>query len=364
MKHYTLLIVALFAAISSYAIAPITGTASVCTGSTVTLSDATTGGAWSSSTTTTATVGTGGIVTGVAAGVATISYTSGGSTATFSITVNAVPMLSSSLTPPAICDSSVFNYNPSGSTIGSEFDWFRVSVTGIYGSTTGNGTGNPYEILFNTTDDPISVTYIYIIYYNGCLNEENVSVIVNPIPVLSSALTLPGICDSTGMITYTPTSSTPGAVFEWDRPAVFGITPTTSFSTVGSGGIAERLTDDAHHPITVTYFYRLGIGSCTNLYTQAVNVTIDSCAFLATPTIANLATIEITPNPTTGPITINKLQPNDEIEIYSLLGKKVFTHKQLSGSSATIDLINEPGGVYFARINSAGIIQTQKIVKQ
>ena len=454
MKHYTLLILALFAAISSYAIAPIVGPTTVCAGDTIFLSDATLGGTWSSSATATASVGTNGHVIGIAAGVATISYTSGGSTAIMSVTVNALPVLSSSLTPaticdstayfyaptsfttgvsfawsrpyvsgiadssasgtgavseilfnttplpisaiytytlststcsntenvsvivnpkpmlssslnpPPICDSTIFSYTPSSSTIGSEFDWFRVAATGIHGSSTGSGTGNPLEQLSNTTVEPIPITYIYIIYYNGCLNEENISVTVNPSPVLSSPLILPDICDSFGMITYTPTSATPGAVFAWDRPAITGITPATSFFPAGTGIISEILTDIAHHPIAVTYFYRLGIGTCTNLYTQAVTVTIDSCAFLATPISPNMAEIDITPNPTTGPITINNLLPNDEIEIFSTLGKKIFTHKQLSGSSATISLTNEPSGMYYVRINSAGNIQTQKIVKQ
>jgi len=55
--------------------AAIGGTKSVCVGSTTTLTDATTGGVWSSSTTTLATVSTSGVVKGVASGTATIVYT-------------------------------------------------------------------------------------------------------------------------------------------------------------------------------------------------------------------------------------------------------------------------------------------------
>jgi len=53
----------------------ITGTASVTIGSTTTLSSTTTGGAWSSSNTAIATISSGGVVNGLAAGTATISYT-------------------------------------------------------------------------------------------------------------------------------------------------------------------------------------------------------------------------------------------------------------------------------------------------
>jgi hypothetical protein len=71
----------------------ITGTATVTAGSTTTLSNATTGGAWSSSATGVATVGSTGVVSGVAAGTATISYTvtngCGSAVATRVVTVSA-----------------------------------------------------------------------------------------------------------------------------------------------------------------------------------------------------------------------------------------------------------------------------------
>src|ERR1043165_9144396 len=72
--------------------AAITGYTSVCELSTVILSDATPGGTWSSSDTTIATVGAAtGIVTGISFGTAEISYTTGGGTATLTITVNPTP---------------------------------------------------------------------------------------------------------------------------------------------------------------------------------------------------------------------------------------------------------------------------------
>ncbi len=67
---------------------PITGTTAFCVKSASTLSDATAGGTWSSSTTTIATVGSTGIVSGVAAGTATISYTHAGCMVATTVTVN------------------------------------------------------------------------------------------------------------------------------------------------------------------------------------------------------------------------------------------------------------------------------------
>lgn len=74
----------------------ITGSASVCVGHTITLADAITGGTWSSSNTAIATVGTGGVVTGVTAGIVVISYTvtnsCGTATATFTVSVISIAL--------------------------------------------------------------------------------------------------------------------------------------------------------------------------------------------------------------------------------------------------------------------------------
>jgi uncharacterized protein YjdB len=77
---------------SSCSVAAITGTMSICVGSTTTLADTTSGGTWSSSSTSIATVGAStGIVTGVVASTTTITYTVGGCTGTAVVTVNALP---------------------------------------------------------------------------------------------------------------------------------------------------------------------------------------------------------------------------------------------------------------------------------
>lgn len=77
-------------------VAAVTGSSSVAMGGTTTLSNTTAGGTWSSSNTGVATVGTGGVVTGVAAGTATISYTvtnaCGSAYATQVITVTTVAL--------------------------------------------------------------------------------------------------------------------------------------------------------------------------------------------------------------------------------------------------------------------------------
>jgi len=72
--------------------ASITGATTVCVGATITLSDSTTGGTWSSSSTGRASVvSSTGVVTGVSAGAVNITYTNGCGTSTYAITVIASP---------------------------------------------------------------------------------------------------------------------------------------------------------------------------------------------------------------------------------------------------------------------------------
>ena len=92
-QKLTLTLLTLFIAFSSLALTPITGTPSVCAGSTRTLIDSMTGGIWISSDTSVATVGSGtGVVYGVSAGTTIITYYLSGSYVTMSFTVTPAPM--------------------------------------------------------------------------------------------------------------------------------------------------------------------------------------------------------------------------------------------------------------------------------
>src|SRR4051812_46637599 len=98
MKRLFLFLVIISAYITSLAQGPITGTFSVCVGSTTTLSSPPPGGTWASSSPSIATIGTSsGIVTGVSAGVTTITYFVVGTFVIQTVTVNPVPTISASV---------------------------------------------------------------------------------------------------------------------------------------------------------------------------------------------------------------------------------------------------------------------------
>jgi hypothetical protein len=113
---------------------PITGTASVCSGFTTTLSDATLGGTWSSSNTTVATSGaTTGIIYGVSSGTTVITYNASGCTITTSFLVN-----------PVITGTSFIICGTSTTTLSSGFTggtWASSSAHITVNSTSGLVTG-------------------------------------------------------------------------------------------------------------------------------------------------------------------------------------------------------------------------------
>ena len=95
----------------------ITGTTSVCSGSTTTLSDATAGGTWSSGNPLVATVGsTTGIVTGVSVGSVVITYSTGGA-CYVTATLNVTPMPTVISGPSSVCTGATItltNGTPGG----------------------------------------------------------------------------------------------------------------------------------------------------------------------------------------------------------------------------------------------------------
>jgi uncharacterized protein YjdB len=121
--------------------ATITGTFNVCVGATVSLSNATSGGTWGSSAPTTANVATTGVVTGMAAGTANITYTmAGGCKAYAMVTVYANPAAIGGPTTSA-CVGATFTLTETttGGTWGSANS--TIATVGSTGVVTGIAAG-------------------------------------------------------------------------------------------------------------------------------------------------------------------------------------------------------------------------------
>jgi len=114
----------------------------MCVGGSVTLSDVTPGGTWSSSTPSIASVTTGGVVTGASAGVTNINYSVGSCSVHKTVTVNSVPAtivgsstVHTSGSPITLTDATTggswFSGNPALATVGA----LTGVVTGVSAGT-------------------------------------------------------------------------------------------------------------------------------------------------------------------------------------------------------------------------------------
>jgi hypothetical protein len=114
-------------------VAPITGTTTLCQGTSTTLSSSTPGGTWSSGNTSVATVGSGtGIVSGVAPGTAIISYSTGCGMATTIVTVYANPAPIAGLAGVCVGATTALSNTVSGGTWSSSNTAVAtVSGTGV-----------------------------------------------------------------------------------------------------------------------------------------------------------------------------------------------------------------------------------------
>ena len=235
--------------------ASINGANTLCNGTSITLSDVTSGGFWSSSNVSTASVNSGGVVTSHAAGTVIISYntTSSCNPATYQITVNASPGVINGTTTVCVGSTTSLSNVVSAGTWTSSNALASVGTSGIV---TGMSAGNPI----------ISYTLS-----NGCY-------VVAPITVNTAPVAISGsntICG--GPITLS--ESTTGGTW---------VSSNTAIATVGSTGIVTGIT---YGTATISY----QVTGCTSA-TLAINVnnpgpilgTTLVCASGATTTLSDI----------------------------------------------------------------------------
>jgi hypothetical protein len=236
------------------AISPITGNSSVCSGSTVTLANATSGGAWSSSDPSKATIDATGKVTAIQSGSVTITYTTTDagtgcqSSSTHALTINPLPTLTS-IPNQNLCEGQSIDLttlNPSSNIAGGSYVWSATQGGVALGTTSGippTGT-NTYWVRYTSP--------------SGCYSDQSVNVIVNTLPTISTTQTAT-IITTTGTVSFTATSSA-SSIKWYDQYGVLqssSATPTFGpFSTPG----------------TYTYNVVANNGTCSNSTTVSFSV--------------------------------------------------------------------------------------------
>ena len=214
MRQIILTLSSILLSFSLFAIAPITGTHVICIGITLPLSDATTGGTWSSSNTAIATVGSGtGMVTGISAGTATITYTVGASYVTYTETITPLPAPITGI--PTVCVGSTTLL----SDVTSGGIWISMAPAS---ASVGTGVGLVSGIAGYDT------TSIYYTLPGACWSR--ITITVNPMPSAITGTT--SVCVGSATTLFDVTS---GGTWASSTPAVASVDVTGIVAGIGSG---------------------------------------------------------------------------------------------------------------------------------
>lgn len=314
---------------------PITGTATLCAGSTTTLSCATPGGTWTSTTPAVATVSSTGLVSGIAAGTSTISYTASGCTVTRVVTVSAAPDAGaiSGVTSACIGMTTSLTSSVSGGTWSSSSPSVAtVSTAGVVAGLTAGTTAISYTVT------------------NGCgtataVVTVNVGTTLYVAPITGVDSVCPGFTD-------TLHSATGGGVWT---------SRNTSIATVSATGV---VTGVAPGYDTIVYTVTNSCG------TDSVEFRIKVRNPVGCPVGIGEAApmpdgISVFPNPNSGSFVIRYSAGGGNVSahlvITDVMGRAVYEQQLRSNTEAEIRL-NRPPGVYFVNAVSGSSRYTEKVM--
>jgi uncharacterized protein YjdB len=260
--------------------------ANVCVGGTITLTDPASGGVWSSSNTARATINAAtGVVTGVAGGPLTITYTFGGGACTRTTTLNVN-------TNPAVIVGTANACSGRTATLvatatGGTWTSGNTSIATI-NSATGLWTG--------VSAGTATITYNIV----GCLKFQDVTVNASP-AAITGASTVP-VGGST-----TLASTTSGGTWSSSN---------TARATVGAGtGIVSGVTTGA---VTITY-------TMPNACFQTRNMTVTASRPGVSGASASEGMLTLYPNPTSGTYTL-RTEVKGVFSMLTLDGRVVAEH--------------------------------------
>jgi gliding motility-associated-like protein len=276
--------------------------------------------------------------------VATQAGNCQGQAATYSITVNPIPVLGFSQNPQVLCSGSnsvavALQSNLNAGIPGNiSYIWSANQPAGISGMATSGTNSIPVQTLTNNTSAPVVLSYIATLTYTNnnisCIGTgATYSITVNPLPQVTATISSPVICSNdTASICFT--SPVANVNFNWTVSASNGITGSQN----GTGSCLNQvLVNNLLTQGTVVYTVTASANNCTGS-----SVT---------------ATISINPNPSVTQVNNIVVCPGQAIPTINFTSTPAGAVFAWTNSNQTIGLIgNGPGSIsgWQAPVNVSG----------
>jgi hypothetical protein len=199
------------------------------------------------------------------------------------VTVNALPILTSTLTPPDVCGNEVFLYAPAATPSGTTISWTRPVATGISNAAvTAPQVVNPNETLVNTTNSNKTVIYNFNLDNNGCSQTIPVTLNVKPIPVIDIGSSL-NVCNgSPAQLNTTITNGLNVNTYSWSPAIGLSSTdiadPTATLATASQNyTVTVEAANGCTSSSAAVTVSNIGFGGTAGLWLGTQNSNWDDC---------------------------------------------------------------------------------------
>lgn len=247
------------------------------------------------------------------------------SMATVAVGLDLDPVVSVAASPSAICLGNTVTLTASGA---NTYTWNG-------GATTSSITMSP------TANTGYTVTGTSALGCTGTLNVASTSVIVNPLPVLSTTASASTICLG-GTVTLTASGSGLGPTsYSWTS----NLTGTNSIST---------------SPVASTVYTVTGTNANGCIGSNSIAIMVDACTALNALT-KDLQTLSIYPNPNNGSFTIHYAGKNS-LNIVNSLGQVILVLHPEQNANGNYQINSLARGIYFIVAEGNGEMLNQKII--
>ena len=298
---------------------------SVCIGTTITLTDATAGGVWSSSDDTVATINSSGVVTGLMAGTVTMYYTvtSGGCSGVASYVLSVSTATMGVAVVPAtatLCHGNNVNMHVTAIIPGMTYQWLLNG--NIIAGATNSGyiadTAGTYSLEVN----------------NGTCSMTISGTVVSAQPNATIGFNAPNVLYTGSFFAY-----------QWYKNGV---------AISGANSATYYETTSGYYTVVVT-----DINGCTDT-SGGYTIGTGGGGGTGVGSVANGGNIRIFPNPATSALTIDAPMKVN-VSLLSVDGKTLISQKD----ATTIDISALPNGMYLIMIYDENdtLIRTSKFVK-